>query len=240
MKKLLLVILVLSVASICYAADETEEITLTTYYPAPYGTYEQLQSNMLAIGSGAAMPTDDGVISFEPRDEPTGVAEGDIYYNSVDHEFKYHDNSNWNSLAAGGVPSGTVVAFAGSTAPSEWLLCNGAAVSRSTYSNLLAAIGTTYGSGDGSTTFNLPDLRGVFIRGLNTGIIGHDPNRALGSYQEDEFKSHTHFSRGNEDLGSLPGIAAITDYVNDRQESTPSGGLETRPKNVAMNYIIKT
>ena len=101
MKRILLVILVLSVASICYAADETEEITLTTYYPAPYGTYEQLQSNMLAIGSGAAMPTDDGVISFEPRDEPTGVAEGGIYYNSVDHEFKYHNGTNWRSIVRG-------------------------------------------------------------------------------------------------------------------------------------------
>jgi len=106
MKRILLAILVLSVASICYAADETEEITLTTYYPAPYGTYEQLQSNRLAIGSGAVMPTDDGVINLKPRDEPTSVSEGDIYYNSADHEFKYHDGTDWGSMVRGGSSGG--------------------------------------------------------------------------------------------------------------------------------------
>jgi microcystin-dependent protein len=58
------------------------------------------------------------------------------------------------------VPSGTVLPFAGTTAPTGFLLCSGQAVSRSTYSDLFAAIGTTYGAGDGSTTFNVPDLRG--------------------------------------------------------------------------------
>ena len=58
------------------------------------------------------------------------------------------------------LPTGVVVPFAGATAPDGYLLCYGQAVSRSTYSDLFAAIGTTYGAGDGSTTFNLPDLRG--------------------------------------------------------------------------------
>ena len=58
------------------------------------------------------------------------------------------------------VPSGTVLPFAGTTAPIGFLLCSGQAVSRSTYPDLFAAIGTTYGAGDGSTTFNVPDLRG--------------------------------------------------------------------------------
>lgn len=64
-----------------------------------------------------------------------------------------------------GVPSGTVFDFAGSTAPTGWLLCYGQAVSRTTYADLYAAIGTTYGTGDGSTTFNLPDLRGRAVAG---------------------------------------------------------------------------
>lgn len=60
----------------------------------------------------------------------------------------------------GGVPIGTVTSYAGSTAPTGWLLCYGQAISRSTYSDLFTVVGTTYGSGDGSTTFNLPDCRG--------------------------------------------------------------------------------
>jgi microcystin-dependent protein len=60
----------------------------------------------------------------------------------------------------GGMPSGAMVDFAGATAPTGWLLCDGAAVSRTTYAGLFTAIGTAYGAGDGSTTFNVPDLRG--------------------------------------------------------------------------------
>src|SRR5690606_13639822 len=63
------------------------------------------------------------------------------------------------------VPTGAVVPFAGSTAPSGWLLCDGSAVSRTTYSDLFSAISTTYGAGDESTTFNVPDLRGRVVAG---------------------------------------------------------------------------
>lgn len=90
-----------------------------------------------------------------------------------------------------GVPTGTVVAFAGAAAPSGWLVCNGAAISRTTYAALFAVIGTTYGAGDGSTTFNLPDLRGEFIRGLDLGR-GVDAGRVLGSAQASQNLSHTH------------------------------------------------
>ncbi len=62
--------------------------------------------------------------------------------------------------AVGFVPVGVVVPFAGSTSPAGWELCYGQAISRTTYAGLFATIGTTYGSGDGSTTFNVPDLRG--------------------------------------------------------------------------------
>jgi len=65
------------------------------------------------------------------------------------------------------LPSGSVQAFAGSTAPDGWTMCDGAAVSRTTYAALFAVIGTTYGVGDGSTTFDLPDMRGQFLRALD-------------------------------------------------------------------------
>lgn len=65
-------------------------------------------------------------------------------------------------------PAGVIQAFAGSTTPDGWLLCDGSAVSRTTYADLFAAIGTTYGEGDGSTTFNVPDLTDKFIEGSET------------------------------------------------------------------------
>lgn len=135
-------------------------------------------------------------------------------------------------------PSGTVVALAGEAVPYGWLECHGAAVSRQTYATLFAVIGTHYGAGDGRTTFNLPDLRGEFIRGWDAGR-GRDAGRVLGSWQADEFRSHTHgigVKRQNDvDRGSNSSIVSIdTEGTTD-----PAGGVETRPMNVAMKYIIK-
>jgi microcystin-dependent protein len=64
-----------------------------------------------------------------------------------------------------GIVTGSIVAFAGSVAPSGWLVCNGSAVSRTTFADLFTTIGTRWGIGDGTTTFNLPDLRGRFLHG---------------------------------------------------------------------------
>lgn len=68
---------------------------------------------------------------------------------------------------SGPIPAGVFMPFAGTTAPSGYLMCDGSAVSRTTYSRLFGVIGSNYGSGDGSTTFNVPDMRGQFIRGAN-------------------------------------------------------------------------
>lgn len=88
-------------------------------------------------------------------------------------------------------PPGVVQAFAGTTIPTNWLVCNGAAVSRTTFAALFSAIGVTYGVGDGATTFNVPDMRGVFLRGYDAGR-GLDPARVYGSLQADALRSHTH------------------------------------------------
>lgn len=101
------------------------------------------------------------------------------------------------------VPSGKVAYFAGRNAPAGWLKANGAAVSRTIYADLFAAIGTTYGAGDGRTTFNLPDIRGEFVRGWDDGR-NIDRGRAFGSNQSDNIAEHRHAtgwragSRGNE------------------------------------------
>lgn len=97
----------------------------------------------------------------------------------------------WQALQVLTGGAGRVLSFARATAPSGWLKCNGAAVSRTTYAALFAAIGTTYGAGDGSTTFNLPELRGEFVRGLDDGR-GLDTGRTLGSVQTSQNLQHTH------------------------------------------------
>lgn len=86
---------------------------------------------------------------------------------------------------------GRLVFHFGNTPPPGTLKANGAEVSRSTYARLFAVIGTRFGVGNGTTTFNLPDARGYFIRGFDDGR-GVDAGRGLGSFQDDENKSHNH------------------------------------------------
>ena len=135
------------------------------------------------------------------------------------------------------IPAGMVQAYAGSAAPTGWLKCNGAAVSRTTYATLFAAIGTTYGSGNGSSTFNVPDLRGEFVRGWDDSR-GVDSGRSLGSFQADELKSHTHTFAGS----TASGGEGRSDRDGSRTTKTTNatGGSETRPRNIAMLYCIKT
>lgn len=89
------------------------------------------------------------------------------------------------------IPTGTVLPYVGTTAPTGFMLCEGAEVSRTTYASLYTLIGDTYGNGDGSTTFNIPDYRGEFLRGNDNGR-GIDSGRTLGSYQSDSYASHSH------------------------------------------------
>ena len=135
-------------------------------------------------------------------------------------------------------PAGTIIQFAASTAPSGYLKCNGAWISRNTYAALFTAIGTTFGAGDGSTTFALPDLRGYFPRGWDDGR-GIDTSRAFGSNQDDDFKSHKHtFDLGGN--GYVRGTSGnMTTNINNQPLTGATGGTETRPKNIALLYCIK-
>lgn len=150
-------------------------------------------------------------------------------------------------------PSGCVSAYAGATAPSGWLECDGSAVLRTTYASLFAAIGILYGAGDGSTTFNLPDLRGVFVRGWDHGK-GTDAGRTEGSEQLDAMQKITgSFGIDDRSFGSAPtGPFAQGDAKDVGSQGTGTGyamtfdtsrvvrtASETRPINVAMMYIIK-
>jgi microcystin-dependent protein len=133
---------------------------------------------------------------------------------------------------------GEVKWFAMTSAPSGFLKANGAAISRTTYANLFAAIGTTFGVGDGSTTFNVPDLRGEFIRGWDDGR-GVDTSRTFGSAQADDLKSHTHTYiasySDNTDKGGGGGRANTGTYTGN---TGATGGTETRPRNIAILACI--
>lgn len=141
-------------------------------------------------------------------------------------------------------PAGLVAAFARTSAPTGWLKANGAAVSRTAYADLFAAIGTRFGAGDGVNTFNLPEMRGEFIRGLDDGR-GVDTGRTLGTAQADMLASHSHQLANYKPVNAnivkpIEGGAELSTVGLGTAVSTNStGGAETRPRNVALLYCIK-
>lgn len=151
-------------------------------------------------------------------------------------------------------PAGAVQFFAMSTAPVGWVKANGAAVSRALYANLFAAIGTTFGAGDGENTFNLPDLRGEFLRGWDDGR-GVDPERWLGTWQTGTPISHddpvvsenfdvvtmTYSARkfGDRWVGDLPTGFYSSPYEYQKLADSRNFFTMTRPRNIALLACIK-
>lgn len=126
---------------------------------------------------------------------------------------------------------------------SRCIKANGASISRTTYAALFAKMGTVFGSGNGSTTFNLPDLRGEFVRGWDDGR-GVDSGRSFGTFQSDELKSHTHNVKTN--AGDTAGDGNFIDSCDDptpagsnNDAALATGGNETRPRNIALTPWIK-
>lgn len=160
--------------------------------------------------------------------------------------------------ATGGVPVGTITAYGGTSVPSGWLECNGAELLISGSPELYAAIGTSWGGATSDDLFNIPDLRGLFLRGQDNGA-GVDPNAAsrtaiaaggnsgdaVGSYQDDGLKAHSHslgipLADNNDDYAGPPSASnGALVGVTYNMSTANSGGLETRPKNAAVKYIIK-
>jgi microcystin-dependent protein len=142
-----------------------------------------------------------------------------------------------------GGPSGSVIYHAGSSAPEGYIKANGASLSTSTYSDLFAAIGYTFGGSGGS--FNVPDLRGEFIRGWDDSR-GVDSGRGFGSFQSDDLGSHTHSAYGGFSNVWFSAYARSGEWANERYFSSSSyqtgstGGADTRPRNRALLACIKT
>ena len=150
-------------------------------------------------------------------------------------------------------PAGSILITAANFPPDGYLRANGAAVSRTAYADLFAAIGTFFGAGDGSTTFNLPDLRGEFIRGWDNGR-GVDPWRAFGSWQGDAIRNITGTFEGNvnDGQGAKTGAFYYTGANYNGGDASGGGGIigfdasrvvptanENRPRNVALLACIK-
>ncbi len=151
-------------------------------------------------------------------------------------------------------PPGVVVAYMGVTIPNGWLSCDGSTVTVTQYLGLFNAIGYTYG-GSGAS-FSVPNLNGMFLRGRATDTT-NDPDgpRSLGSNQIDTFQGHHHSpamsvnanttgvgpsytlstATGGGPWAGIPALDPSPDFIN----GSPRTGSETRPKNMAVNYIIK-
>lgn len=161
------------------------------------------------------------------------------------------------------LPAGCMAQFAGSVAPEGWAFAYGQALSRAAFSALFSAIGTTYGSGDGSTTFNVPDMRGRLPVGKddmgggaanrvttgNSGIngvaLGASGGAEVVTLSAAQMPSHTHNRRtGVNDDGGGTGsyIDMATDYAANRasEGAGSSGAHSNMPPALVINYIIKT
>lgn len=153
-------------------------------------------------------------------------------------------------------PTGSVLAFAGSTSPVGWLLCDGSAVSRTDYAALFAVIGTTYGSGNGSTTFNLPNLTDKFIQGNSTSgsvksaglpnitgsfdlLVANNahirPDKASGAFS----KSGTYGYISSGGVSGSPSDLSQIDFSASSSNSIYGNSTTVQPPAVTMRYIIK-
>lgn len=171
-----------------------------------------------------------------------------------------------NSKISAGLPAGVVVPFGGKTAPSGWLRCDGSAVSRTTYAALFAAIGTLYGAGDGSTTFNLPNLTGRVPFGMIGDYIGkstegvlpnitgkfmigatNNTNDYTGGILGTEGAFSSDWSASNHSLGGGSGYTTNRRAIFDASRSSALyngaagwyGGAKVIPASTGMTYCIK-
>lgn len=161
-----------------------------------------------------------------------------------------------------GSSSGTIVPFGGSTVPTDWLLCYGQAISRTTYATLFAVVSTTYGAGNGTTTFNLPDLRGRIpggkddmggtaasrlttagsgVNGASLGAAGGAQTHTLSTAQ---IPTHAHGYVGGSNAAGSGTVGAAGQSANGYVMNTLNAGSDQAHNNtqptIVLNYIIKT
>lgn len=171
------------------------------------------------------------------------------------------DSTYWSQIptyadSVDPVPTGVVLPFGGSTVPNGWLLANGAAVSRASKARLFSVYGTTFGAGDGSTTFNLPDLRDRYIIGVNTNALGTQIAEQLPNIKGICNLRIADYINPLKDSGALKGAMGnyvgfeVSNYTastntqiqfnaNDSTATYVDSG-KVYPLSLALNFIIKT
>jgi len=242
------------------------------------GDTTSLIANTLYHPSGTQIITDDGgTIGL------TNVNLQNINFDNVANDSISGDKIHGGTISGSELDSsvsfpsfvGMIASFAMSSAPTGWIVCNGAEYAIADYGDLYTAIGTTWGaltngsSGAGSTHFRVPDLRGAFLRGYDTQTYNSVTytGQSIGSFENDQFKEHTHSIVYRNDSGGTEyepytningsnyGTCGNEYYLNstfgqgDRQGGNcnyrnritvkNSGGGETRPFNAGINYCIK-
>ena len=232
--------------------DNSTKLATTAYVKAVVADYLELTGGSI---TGDVDITGDLSVSGTITGDLTGNVTG-----NADTATNATNDGNGNNIANTYLPAvvGAVVAFAGSTTPDGWLLCDGSAVSRTTYAALYAVIGTTYGSGDGSTTFNLPNLTDKFIQGNATSgtvksaglpdIKGTLIARATSYNGSNVISGATGaFAVGGKDSSSQDSVEQhsgqvernITDFAASRYNSIYGNSTTVQPPALTMRYIIK-
>jgi microcystin-dependent protein len=221
---------------------QSDQVVQNATFPSVRADINDNLAALYSQSSGNTAPT--VTVAFQPWI--------DTSVNPPIWKVRNSSNTGWISIgvldptafSSSGIPTGQIISVATSTAPTGYLKCNGAAISRTTYAALFTAIGTVFGVGNGSTTFNVPDLRGEFIRGWDDSR-GVDSGRTFGSFQAQAIESHNHTvcNTASDNLNSGTFIKTFF-YLDPTQTSGPFGtsavgGTETRPRNIALLACIK-
>lgn len=180
-------------------------------------------------------------------DEGTTASAVSLYLNEIDNElYRYYNNAmnllESGSGGGGSIEVGTIFQYPGTTAPTNYMICDGSAISRTTYADLFAVIGTTYGSGDGSTTFNIPDLKGRVVVGLDGNDTAFDTLGETGGEKTHKLainelpKATPTFKGGNDGNFNMTYVGTGGNFAADTTVQVNQNNLQ--PYTV-LNYIIK-
>ena len=225
------------------------------------GTWTMNITAAATLGDGftfAVRNSGSGAITIDPTLSETINAMSTIVIGSGDFVIVYCDGTGFSTVGGAAAPAGSMIPYAASAAPAGWLLCYGQTVSRSSYAALFLAIGTTYGAGDGSTTFGLPDLRGRVIAGKDnmggtaasrlTSPVAGSTLGATGGAQSHtlttaEMPAHTHGASTTDYTGTLTSTISTGPNAGSSMVTGSTGGdgahNNVQPTFIA-NYIIKT
>ena len=224
---------------------------------------ERLSDMFYGFTSGE---TDIGVKSLQFRDQgsdPSAISDviqfygksvggkTELFWKDQDGNAIQLTNAGTLSIPAASqqVPAGAVEAYAGSSTPSGWLLCDGSAVSRTTYAALFTAIGTQYGVGDGATTFNLPSMAGKGVMGRNASdtnfdVLGETGGESLHTMTIAELVPHTHTipTRNSNGYGTTVQNSDAQNQTENPNSGSTGGGtpFNVLDPYITLNWIIKT